>query len=141
MSSLILIIFLPPLQPEPFRQNAPQRCPLCGASHLRLAGLMSIPIPKVSSTDTPIQRTASTLSAGFPKVAERVRTLGAWLYAPSCQFAAPDQVRWSVHCKPRMHVFFIDLEPHLRLPSSPATVSVKKSLNRSKRYSSLSMLQ
>jgi len=106
---LLISLFssFPFLQPEPYRrQNAPQRCPLCSASHLRLAGLTSITIPKVLSIDTPIQRTASTLSAGFPKVAERVRTLGAWLYVPSCQFAAPDQVRWRVHCKPRMHVIF-----------------------------------
>jgi hypothetical protein len=34
-------------------------------------------LPKVSSIDPPIQRTASTLSAGFPKVAERVRMFGA----------------------------------------------------------------
>ena len=88
LSTLLVIIlfsFLPILQqPEPFRENAPQRCPLCGASHLHLAGLTSTPIHKVLSFDTPIQRTASTLSAGFPKVAERVRTLGAWLYVPSC---------------------------------------------------------
>ena len=82
---VINIIFLPLLQqPEPFRENAPQRCPLCGASHLRLAGLTSTPIHKILSIDSPIQRTASTLTAGFPKVAERVRTLGAWLYVPSC---------------------------------------------------------
>jgi len=142
--TILSLFFFPFLQPEPFRQNAPQRCPLRGASHLRLAGLTSITISKVLSTDTPIQRTASTLSAGFPKVAERVRTLGAWLYVPSCRFAAPDQVRWRVHCKRRIHVFFrlfIGLGPHLRSPSSLATVLAKRSLNRSKRYSSLSMLQ
>lgn len=87
LSTLLVIIFLPshPSTTRTFpRENAPQRCPLCGASYLRLAGLTSTPIHKVLSFDTPIQRTASTLSAGFPKVAERVRTLGAWLYVPSC---------------------------------------------------------
>lgn len=92
------------------------------------------------------QRTATTLSAGFPKVTQRVRTLPNNLHfnmhALTRVRLAADQVWWCLHCTfaASVHKALHTSEPDSRSPLFLVTVLAMRSPTPSRRSSSMSTL-